>query len=184
VTRPFCYTLLLMSPRLSGFSFFIYPTSWKAYQLFSTLVLEGITPEEAFRFFEDPRNLLTITPPWLDFRMLDPDRSETAEGTEFDYTIRWLGLRFPWKSRIINYHPPAEFTDIQIKGPYASWEHCHLFKSVDCGTLMTDQVDYILPRLAFPLHRILIRKQLEQIFRYRALRIEDWVQGTLTYRSP
>ena len=143
-----------------------------------------MTPEQAFSFFEDPRNLFTITPPWMDFRMLDPDRSKTGEGAEFDYTIRWLGIRIHWKSRLVNYHPPKEFTDIQLSGPYLRWEHRHSFENRDKGTLMRDEVDYVLPAVAVPLHPLLIRRQLGNIFRYRAMRIEEWARGALVYRQP
>jgi len=123
---------------------------------------------------KDPRNLFEITPDWLDFRMLDPGRSEVYEGAEFDYNIKWLGIPIRWKSRIIHYHPPVTFTDTQVAGPYRSWEHLHVFEETDGGTLMKDTVTYRLPLAAFLIHRLVIMKQLREIFLYRALRIDEW----------
>ncbi|MEJ2697474.1 MAG: SRPBCC family protein [Candidatus Sulfobium sp.] len=135
--------------------------------------------KKAFSFFEDPRNLFEITPDWLDFRMLDRSNAEVFEGAEFDYTIRWLTLRFLWRSRITAYRPPESFTDIQIKGPYPFWSHLHTFEEQGGSTQMKDDVTYRLPfgHSGIFLHRLIIRRQLTDIFRYRAVRIAQWAKG-------
>jgi ligand-binding SRPBCC domain-containing protein len=147
------------------------------FQLLASQVLP-ISPEKAFSFFEDPRNLFEITPAWLDFRMLDPKKAEVFEGARFEYTIRWLSLRFAWQSRIDDYRPPERFTDVQIKGPYRSWSHLHTFTEVPEGTLMEDKVTYRLPFsfLGRLFHRIIIMNQLRDIFCYRAVRIAEWAE--------
>jgi len=145
------------------------------YRLFASQVLP-VERARAFTFFEDPRNLFGITPPWLDFRMKDPDRSEVFENAEFDYTIRWLCLKMRWRSRIIDYVPPERFTDIQIIGPYRSWTHRHHLTAHVNGTLMEDEVIYRLFLPAAFFHP-LIRKQLQDIFLYRAVKIEEWARA-------
>jgi ligand-binding SRPBCC domain-containing protein len=60
--------------------------------------------------------------------------------------------------------------DEQRQGPYALWHHEHTFRAVEGGTEVTDTVTYALPfgplgRLA---HSLLVRRQLESIFRYRS----------------
>jgi ligand-binding SRPBCC domain-containing protein len=137
---------------------------------------------QVYTFFEDPRNLFDITPDWLRFVMKDRD-SKTAmfEGAEFEYTIRWFGVPMPWKSRIIGYKPPEQFTDIQLAGPYRSWSHLHTFEEVLEGTLMRDTVTYQLPLgpLGNLVHTLTVRHQLEDIFRYRAVRIHEWARGEM-----
>jgi uncharacterized protein len=145
------------------------------YRLFASQILP-VEQATAFTFFEDPRNLFGITPPWLDFRMKNPMRADVIENAEFDYTIRWLGFRMRWRSRIKGYIPPERFTDIQIIGPYRSWMHLHAFSTVSQGTLMEDEVLYCLPFYAL-LFAPLIRRQLRDIFLYRAFRIEEWAVG-------
>ena len=152
------------------------------HQLVASLFL-AVDRRKAFSFFEDPRNLFEITPEWLDFRMLDPEQSEVREGAEFDYTIKWLGLTVRWKSRIINYHPPDFFTDIQLTGPYRSWEHLHVFEETEGGTIMKDTVTYKLPLAALIIHRPVIKKQLRDIFLYRASRIDEWVLNKMVPRG-
>jgi ligand-binding SRPBCC domain-containing protein len=151
------------------------------HRLLTSQVL-SLPREEVFRFFEDPRNLFDITPDWLSFVMKDRDaKTEMFEGAEFDYTIRWLGIPLPWKSRIIGYEPPVQFTDIQITGPYRSWSHLHTFEDVPEGTRMLDTVTYQLPLgpLGNLAHTLAVKRQLDDIFRYRAMRIDAWVRGEM-----
>ena len=139
-----------------------------------------LSRKEAFTFFEDPRNLVDITPGWLRFVMKDRDsRTEVFEGAEFDYTIRWLRIPMPWKSRIMGYMPPEQFTDIQLAGPYRSWSHLHTFEESEGGTLMRDTVTYQLPLgpIGTVVHALAVRRQLENIFSYRAKRIDEWARG-------
>lgn len=152
-------------------------TNWMK-QLKTSQVLP-IPPTEAFRFFEDPRNLFEITPDWLDFRMVNQGKTEVFDGVEFDYIIRWFELKLRWRSRIIDYKPPERFTDIQIIGPFRYWRHLHIFERVSEGTLLKDEVTYKVPfgLIGILLHTLVIKKQLEDIFSYRAIRISEWAKG-------
>jgi ligand-binding SRPBCC domain-containing protein len=150
-----------------------------SYRLKASVVLP-VSRVEAFAFFEDPANLFEITPEWLDFRMTKGEhRPEVHEGAEFDYAIKWYGVTFVWRSRIVDYSPPERFTDIQIAGPYRMWVHRHTFLEVEGGTLMHDEVTYALTYglLGRMLHRLSIQRQLEDIFRYRAARVMEWATG-------
>lgn len=149
-----------------------------AFRLAAAQVLP-VSPETAFSFFEAPRNLAFITPPWLEFRLLDDGGGKVFKGVEFQYTIKWLGLRMPWQSRIVEYHPPDEFTDIQIAGPYRTWTHLHTFSQAPEGTLMNDRVDYKLPLglAGRMVHALIVEKQLREIFTYRAVKISERVAG-------
>lgn len=137
-----------------------------------TLTSEILVPkslEDAFAFFENPRNLALITPPWLSFSMNSPEPVVMKRDAEIDYTIRWLGLPMAWKTLIAEYDPPVRFVDVQSRGPYRSWRHTHSFQSAEGGALISDRVDYDLPfsvlgRIA---HRVAVSAQLRQIFRYR-----------------
>ncbi len=150
-----------------------------AYELSASQVLP-LPRKQAFAFFEDPRNLYDITPDWLHFVMRDRDaETEMFDGAAFDYTIRWFGIPLRWRSRIEGYLPPERFTDIQLVGPYRSWSHLHTFEEDDTGTFMRDTVRYQLPLgpLGDAVHAIAVRRQLENIFRYRARRIDEWARG-------
>jgi ligand-binding SRPBCC domain-containing protein len=151
------------------------------YQLSTSQILP-MPRRQAFTFFENPQNLFDITPDWLQFVMKDREiKSKVFEGAEFDYTIRWYGVTLEWRSRIIDYKPPERFTDVQLVGPYRSWEHLHTFEDAPEGTLMRDTVTYELPfgLLGNTVHALVVRRQLEDIFSYRAMRIDEWSRDEL-----
>ena len=155
------------------------------YELSASQILP-LPREQAFTFFEDPRNLFEITPGWLRFVMRDREQmTGMFEGAEFDYTIRWFGVPLPWTSRITGYRPPERFTDIQLAGPYRSWSHLHTFDEAPGGTRMTDIVTYQLPLgpLGRLVHAIAVRRQLEDIFRHRAQRVDAWARGDLLIKG-
>ena len=153
----------------------------KKYTLRATQLI-GLKPAGAFSFFEDPKNLAAITPPWLNFRIIGDCGGSTCRGAEFDYTLRWFGLTIPWRTRITEYSAGRSFTDAQIRGPYRSWVHRHTFRAMPEGTLMEDRVDFVLPLAALPLSPLVCR-QLEDIFSYRAHRVSEWAEAG-TGRSP
>ena len=155
------------------------------YQLRTKQVLK-VPVEKAFSFFEDPANLSEITPDWLDFQTINHEvNSDLFEGAELRFTIRWFSLRFAWQTKITEYLPPERFTDLQVRGPYRLWEHKHFFEEIPEGTLMRDEVMYRIPFgiLGRLLHGVIIRKQLEEIFNYRALRIDEWSGGTFKQKT-
>jgi hypothetical protein len=128
-----------------------------------------------FRFFKDPRNLESLTPPWLGFRVLEASDREVAEGTRIRYRLRLHGIPFQWESRIAEYHENARFADAMVRGPYRTWYHRHVFRAVPGGVEIEDVVDYDLPfgflgRLA---QAVAVRRQLEAIFAYRRRRIDE-----------
>ena len=156
----------------SSFTIEFKQTGFFTYKICTSQVLP-LAPDDVFPFFEDPRNLSSITPRWLDFRMIDSNKAEVFKGAEFDYTIRWLGVKLRWRTRIIDYQKPERFTDIQLSGPYRSWKHVHTFEKIPEGTRVHDDVTYGIPLIIMPLHRIIIRRQLKDIFCFRAVRVAD-----------
>ncbi len=128
-------------------------------------------PETVFPFFADARNLESITPPLLRFRVLTPEPIEMRVGTHIQYRLRVRGVPVSWQTLIQAWEPPHRFVDVQIRGPYAMWHHTHEFVPTDdgAGTLMTDRVRYAvgfgpLGDLAVAL---LVRRDVEAIFAFR-----------------
>lgn len=128
-----------------------------------------------FDFFSDPANLARLTPAGLNFRIfgVPPVRLET--GSRLEYRIRWTVLQLRWVTRITRWVPESEFEDVQEEGPYRTWIHTHRFEEAGDRVVMSDRVEYDLPfgplgRLA---HRLLVRRQLEAIFDFRRIAIEE-----------
>lgn len=130
--------------------------------------------KKVFSFFEQPENLERITPKSLQFEILSPKPILMKKGALIDYSIKICGVRCLWQTEITKYNPPHEFQDIQLKGPYKMWHHSHFFEETDKGTRMTDEVDYAIGYGVFgTLANILfVKRQLKQIFDYRAHVIE------------
>jgi ligand-binding SRPBCC domain-containing protein len=142
----------------------------------------GIT--ETFEFFKDPRNLSRITPPWLDFSIKSADLV-IETGAQIDYRIKWWGIPLRWRTLISEYEPPFHFVDVQLEGPYRFWEHTHVFRPSEEGTLVTDTVRYVLPfgPLGRIVHAMMVRRQLAAIFRFRQQILTE-ILGGQTVESP
>jgi ligand-binding SRPBCC domain-containing protein len=131
----------------------------------------GIPVELAFDFYADTRNLEPMTPPWLHFRLTDEGPVTMEPGALLDYTLKLHGVPIRWTTRIETWSPPTGFRDTQLKGPYALWEHTHVFEDDGAGgTVIHDHVRYSLPLgpLGAIAHRLFVRRDLRRIFDYRA----------------
>ncbi len=129
-----------------------------------------------FDFFADENNLERITPPHLRFKIIDKDTQKIEQGTMINYKLKIHGIPVKWKSLISVYDHGNTFTDIQLIGPYAKWIHKHSFKHYKAGTLMLDEVVYIIPMglLGRILAGYFIRKDISKIFNYRSLIIKKF----------
>ena len=128
-------------------------------------------PEDVFGFFADALNLERITPPWLGFRVTTPGTIEMQPGTLIEYRLRLHRVPVRWLTRIEVWEPPERFVDLQVRGPYRSWHHEHLFTPAPGGgTLMRDRVDYELPLgpLGDIAHALFVGRDLKRIFDHRA----------------
>ncbi len=135
--------------------------------------------EEVFAFFSRPENLQHITPAWLNFGMVEAP-TELRAGALIRYRLRVHGIPIRWTTEITEWNPPHGFVDRELKGPYALWNHEHLFSAQDGGTLMRDRVTYALPlgplgRIA---HWISVRRDVESIFDFRTQTMARLFPGT------
>lgn len=136
------------------------------------LVMEQWVPQPIdtiFKFYSEAKNLETLTPPHLNFKVTAQSTPAIQEGTRINYRLTLHGIPFRWQSMIMDWHPPRRFSDIQVVGPYWLWHHTHDFIEEDGGTLIRDRAVYRLPfwtpgdLLGHPF----VRRDLESIFQYR-----------------
>src|SRR5687768_7683742 len=90
--------------------------------------------DQTWEFFSTADNLPGITPPWLGFTVKTRAPVQIEKDALLDYTIRWFGLRVRWQTKIIDWTPPRQFIDLQVRGPYVLWHHQHTFEPVDGGS--------------------------------------------------
>lgn len=131
--------------------------------------------DDVFAFFSDAQNLERITPPWLGFRVVTPGPIMMRVGARIRYRLRLHGLPVTWESEIVEWNPPRGFVDVQLRGPYRRWHHRHTFEPAGDETWMSDTVDYALPLgpLGTLAHALLVRRDVETIFRYRRAVIDE-----------
>lgn len=126
--------------------------------------------EDVFPFFADARNLEKLTPPWVGFKIMTPGQIDMKEGALIDYRIRLHGFPVTWRSRITAWEPGTRFIDTQLKGPYRSWIHEHLFEDRNGGTLCRDRIDYEVP-FGDWVNRFFVEPDVRKIFTYRRSRM-------------
>jgi len=92
---------------------------------------------------------------------------------ELGETVTWrarhFGLYLTLTSRITAMDPPYSFVDEQVKGPFASFSHQHLFEEIDGGTHLQDVFEYRSPlgwlgRLA---DALFLKQYMERLLRRR-----------------
>ncbi|MDF2376172.1 MAG: TIGR01777 family oxidoreductase [Verrucomicrobiales bacterium] len=110
---------------------------------------------------------LRLNPPWENAEVVE-SFTELKDGAR---AVIEVGMG-PLKQRWIADHEIIEggFLDRQISGPFASWEHRHLFEEAENGTSrLTDSISYRLPLgiLGKTFGSPLVRAKLERMFRYR-----------------
>lgn len=129
-------------------------------------------------FISSPNNLSLITPGYMKFEIINETKlmDKMYSGQIIEYKVSPV-LRIPlkWVTEITHVEEGYYFVDEQRVGPYAFWHHKHFIKKVNDVVEMTDIVHYKLPfgflgRLA---NSLFIKKQLEEIFKYRHQKIEE-----------
>jgi ligand-binding SRPBCC domain-containing protein len=129
---------------------------------------------QVFAFLADPDNLARVSPPGLHVRLLTPGLKLGA-GAVFDLRLDWLGVPLRWRGYIREFDPPYRFVDVQVRGPWARWEHRHQFLEEGEGTWMEDRITYRPPLgpLGALLHALLLRGQLARAWAFRQARLEE-----------
>jgi len=158
-----------------------------------------VSLERVFLFFANPGNLPRIMPPesgteLLRVHLVPPpgvtpgQATVTSEeplagtGSEIVTAFRMLPplpFRRRWIARIIEFEWNHHFVDIQEKGPFKSFRHCHELMAEQRdglpGTLVRDTVDYeigfgFLGELA---QKFFVERKFESLFAYRQKRLEQ-----------
>ena len=128
------------------------------------------TPVEAvFGWHAQPGAFTRLTPPWERIELLE-ESGGIQDGARVvlrihagPFSVRWVALHQ-------GYIENRQFQDVQIEGPFAKWEHTHLFEPDGPGAcFLEDRVEYALPfgwlgRLA---GGAFTRRKLRLLFDYR-----------------
>jgi ligand-binding SRPBCC domain-containing protein len=97
-------------------------------------------------------------------------------GQIIEYKVKpLLGIPVYWMTEITHVEKERYFVDEQRFGPYSLWHHQHHFKAIPGGVEMTDIVHYKIPFgfLGDIAQWLFVKKNLQQIFTYRELAVEQ-----------
>ncbi len=128
-------------------------------------------------FISSPSNLKEITPEHLGFIITsDTGKEKMYPGMIITYKVSpLLGIKLNWVTEITHLKDKEYFVDEQRIGPYSMWHHEHKIEAIEGGVLMTDIVTYQPPMglLGVIAHSLFIKKQLQRIFDYRSMALEN-----------
>ena len=117
----------------------------------------------------------------MGFKITSQSANTMYEGQIITFSVGILPfIRSNWVTEITRVVEPEYFIDEQRIGPYKLWHHEHYFESVKDGLIMTDKVSLAMPfgALGHLVYRLLVRKQLEKIFKYRYYTLESLFNKT------
>ena len=131
-----------------------------------------VSAPEAFAWHERAGALDRLTPPWAAMTVEQPPDG-LAVGTRVVLRTGIGPIRPRWVAEHVVYDPPHEFRDVQRSGPFAQWDHRHLFEALGPHrSALTDEVTYRLPleRLLPATARRMLDRRVERMFTYRQQR--------------
>lgn len=124
---------------------------------------------DAFLWHKQPGAFKRLLPPWEKIKLLSHSDA-IHDGARAKLNCNIFGpFGFNWLLEHQDYIPDKQFTDVQLKGPFSSYRHLHLFKELGELSELTDQIEYKLPfsKISHLLAPLLIDKRLDRTFRYR-----------------
>ena len=129
-----------------------------------------ISVDEAWDFLSNPKNLKTITPNEMNFKIIDCDFKKVYPGQIIVYFVTpILNIPLKWVTEITHVVDKKYFVDEQRFGPYTLWHHKHFIKEIDGGIEMEDVIHYKIPfgPLGVLANYLFVQKKLGSIFVYR-----------------
>lgn len=152
--------------------------------------------ELVFAFFANPENLPRLMPKWQKARIEEatfappPPRPDgtprypgmaAGSGTRLTISGRPFPLsplRLPWEALIEDFRWNEGFCDVQVRGPFAYWRHCHSVEARPSaetgapGTVVIDDVRYEPPfgKAGEIADKLAVARGMAIMFRYRQKR--------------
>lgn len=102
-------------------------------------------PGKVYDWHSRPGALQRLSPPWEPVELLE-HTGGIGDGARAVLKVHVGPVPVTWVAEHRNCIPGRQFTDVQVKGPFARWEHAHRFESLDSDEcLLEDRVEYALP---------------------------------------
>ena len=124
--------------------------------------------DQLFSWHENPGAFERLTPPFEPVKV--KKRKGGIDGGEVHLQMKLGPIPLPWVARHHDYIKNEQFLDEQVSGPFASWNHAHLFEKIDAkSSKLIDKIDYKLPfgTVGKTFGGAFAEQKIKQMFAYR-----------------
>lgn len=128
-----------------------------------------VPAEFAFDWHTRPGAFERLAPPWQTVEIIDRGQG-VSEGSRVVVRMRLGPASKRWVAEHHGIVPGREFSDVQVAGPFASWEHRHRLEPTGTDQcLLEDHIDYAVPlgRIGQIVGGKFVRRELGRLFDYR-----------------
>jgi ligand-binding SRPBCC domain-containing protein len=108
-----------------------------------------------------------------------PDGGAFTEGSTVTWRARHFGVPFRLSSIVFDIDPPRRFLDRQIKGPFAAFDHEHVFEEHPYGTLMRDTITLRSPfgPIGALVDRLFMRQYMRRVIDERGAALAEALES-------
>ena len=104
-----------------------------------------VDAQQLGRWHRSPGAFARLVPPWERMRVIE-EPGEIADGARAVIKMKSGPLWMKWVAEHEDCCPGPGFTDVQVKGPFASWKHVHSFHpKAEGASELEDKISYRLP---------------------------------------
>ena len=124
--------------------------------------------DQLFSWHENPGAFERLTPPFEPVKV--KKRKGGIDGGEVHLQMNLGPIPLPWVARHHDYIKNKQFLDEQVSGPFASWNHAHLFEKIGAkSSKLIDKIDYRLPfgSVGKTFGGAFAEQKIKQMFAYR-----------------
>lgn len=145
-----------------------------------------VSAETALAWHERPGAFERLTPPWERVEIVER-HGGVRDGDRVTLRTHVGPVARLWEAEHFDYQPGRQFRDRQVRGPFARWDHRHLFIPDDAASCtLTDRIEYALP--LGPAGALfggpLVREKLARMFAWRHRVTRDDLVAHARYGGP
>jgi len=125
--------------------------------------------ETAFRWHERSGAIDRLIPPWEKV-FIEQHSDGIDDGARVVLRMQQGPISIRWVAEHCDYDAPRQFRDVQIRGPFAQWEHTHRFiPNANGRCSLVDEIEYQLPggRIGSLFGKRFAARKIAKMFDYR-----------------
>ena len=129
----------------------------------------GHSAQAVYDWHSRPGAFQRLAPPWDSVQLIE-HTGGIEDGARAVLELQVGPVPVTWVAEHRDNVPGRQFTDVQVEGPFARWEHAHRFEPIDDeASVLEDRIEYALPLEAIHsfLSRGFVESRLRRGFDYR-----------------